>query len=244
VRVRKCCKRVIMLISPFIFLSGCLEFGSIEQPSSVLTGEIFTVFGAVTVAPEETCQPYFGIRLPNGWTIEGDTIPCTGVYNGTIIYDDDLSLEQESLSPSPEAYYWWVGAGNKYSSKDNGSVHSEIQIQTTNQTGCFSIDYMLGSSGITGLNYQRSDNHLIEVVDEYSPGELKAIVEADTVSLSWNAPFVSEGLIGYVVYRDGQIINTNPVTDTMFIDENPSEELHSYTISSLYDNADVYFLYN
>jgi hypothetical protein len=87
-------------------------------------------------------------------------------------------------------------------------------------------------------------HHLIEVVDEYSPRELKAIVEGDTVSLSWNAPFVSEGLIGYVVYRDGQIINTNPVTDTMFIDENPSEELHSYTISSLYDNADVYFLYN
>ena len=241
-RVRKCCKRVIMLISPMIFLSGCLEFESIEQPSSVLSNKTFTVLGAVTVAPEETCQPYFGIRLPNGWTIQGDAIPYTGVYNGTIIYDSDLAFEQESLSPSPEGYYWWVGAGNKYSSKINGSVHSEFQIQTTNQTGFFSIDYMLGGSALTGINYLRSDNHLIEVVDEYSPRELKAIVEGDTVSLNWFTPFVSEGLIGYDVYRDGQVINTNPVIDTMFIDENPSEELHSYTISSLYDNTDVHFL--
>ena len=231
------------LISVCFCVSGCLEFESIKQPSSVLPSETFMVFIEVTTTEHDN-PPYFGVCLPIGWAIQGDAIPYAGISNGTIIYDSDLALEQEGLSPSPEGYYWWVGSGNPVDS-EVGSVHGEIQIQTNNQTGRFYLDYMLGGAKPpmgSVLNYQRSNDHFIEVVDEYSPRELKAIVEEDTVSLSWDDPFVSEGLIGYVVYRDGQVINTNPVTDTMFIDKNPSEELHSYTISSLYDNSDVHFL--
>ena len=233
---------IIALISPFVILSGCVEFKSIEQPSSVLTDEVFTVFiEATTEDNSENGEPYFGIRLPKGWTIPGDAIPYTGVDidNVTIIYDRDLALEQESLSPSPQGYYWWVGAGDRVVSED-GPFYAEVQIQTDNQTGRFSLDYMLGYDSVRHLNEERSDDHLIEVVDEYTPRELRAVVEGDAVSLNWGAPLVSEGLIGYDVYRDGEIITTNPVLDTVYVDENPAQELASYTVSSLYDSGDVH----
>ena len=133
-RQKKWYLKVITLISPLVVLSGCLEFISIEQPSSVLPGETFTVFIEATKTDYNGGQPYFGVRLPVDWTVPGDAFPCTGVYNGTIIYDSNLALEQESISPSPEGYYWWVGAGNAVDS-EAGSVYGEIQIQTDNQTG-------------------------------------------------------------------------------------------------------------
>jgi hypothetical protein len=232
--------RTISLLIVFCFLlSGCLEFESIEQPSSVLAGETFTV-SVVVIVDHGEGRPYCGARLPTGWTIQGKTISYTGASNQTIHYDSALSLEQESISPSPEGYYWWVGSGNGEYLEDE-LVYAEVQIQTDGQTGRFSIDYMLGG-GPAGLNDQRSDNHLIEVVDEYSPRELHAIVEGDTVSLNWIAPARSEGLVGYDVYRDGQFINTDFVLDTVYVDQNPAEELLSYTISSIYDNDDVHFM--
>jgi len=226
-----------------VILSGCPEFKSIEQPSSVLEGRTFTVFIEATTFGGGDSEPYFGVRLPNGWTIPGDAIPFTGICDGTIVYDANLALEQESLSPSPAGYTWWVGTGSYEDSEgesEGGSVYAEVQIQTDYQTGRFSIDYFVGA----GLDFfaDRSDNHLIELVDEYTPREPQAVVQGATVSLSWGAPFISEGLTGYDVYRDGQIINTDPVVDTVYVDENPVQELVCYSISSLYDNGDVYLM--
>ena len=215
-----------MLMVIMILLPGCLWFKSISQPSSILPGEIFTVLIEATVEFDGshegpvTSAPYFGICLPNGWRIPGDVVTCTGVYNEEIIYDPNLALEKEDLNPAPEGYYWWVGDGNEVLSPVYGTAYGEIQIQTNEQMGLFSIDYMLGNS-FDGLRDQpRSDNHLIEVVDEYTPRELQAAVEGDMVSVSWMAPSASEGLVGYNVYRDGQLLNPNPIVETTYIDEN------------------------
>jgi len=88
---------LLLITSILVLLPGCLEFESIEQPSSVLPGELFTIRITVTADGEFVEPPYFGICLPLGWTIPGDAITCTGVYQGTIRYDPNLSLEQENL---------------------------------------------------------------------------------------------------------------------------------------------------
>jgi len=236
---------VVILISPFVFLSGCLEFASIDQPSSILPGEIFTVFIEATVEFDDDGNnaPYFGICLPNGWTIPGDAVACTGIYNEEIIYDPNLTLGQEDLSPAPEGYYWWVGDGNEVLSPVHGTVYGKIQIQTDEQTSLFSIDYMLSTSSLyEGLYAQRrSDNHLIEVVDEYTPREPQAVVEGDRVSVNWIAPITDEGLKGYNIYRDGQLINTNLLIDTEFSDEIASDGVYFYEISSVYNNSNEHF---
>jgi len=197
------------LMVVFFFFSGCLEFESIDQPSSVLPGETFTVFiEAKTASDWGIVNPFFGICLPEGWTIPGDAFSCSGVYNEDIVFDPNLALDQEALNPSPEGYYWWVGYGNAVD-VNAGSVYIEIQIQTINKTGLFSIDYMLGTSDFSvqgsygGLNLDRSNNHRIDVIDEYAPRELRAFIEKDGVLLSWIASFMDKGLKGYNVYRNG-----------------------------------------
>ena len=107
-------KKMVKLIVYFLLIlfSGCILFESVDQPTSALPGDIITVSIDVTTEGGSNA-PYFGVCLPSGWTIPGDAIPCTGVYNGTIYYDNSLAEEQENISPAPEGYYWWVGIGNE-----------------------------------------------------------------------------------------------------------------------------------
>ncbi len=230
------CLIIALMVVGFL-LSGCPEFKSIEQPSSVSPGESFTVsIEAMTRSNEyeEPIPPYFGICLPQGWTISGDAIACTGAYNEVITYDPNLALEQEALSPSPEGYYWWVGVGNGANAE--GSVYGEIQIQTGSQLGLYSIDYMLGNSH-DGLNQDRSDNHLICIVDEYTPRGLKTAFQGDSVSLSWVAPRISEEMVEYRVYRDGQLIDTVSDGSTEYTDEDLPGGVFHYSVSAVYDGG-------
>ncbi|MFC1763385.1 right-handed parallel beta-helix repeat-containing protein [Planctomycetota bacterium] len=50
----------------------------------------------------------------------------------------------------------------------------------------------------------------IDSGDEYTPRGLWAAVQGNSVLLSWAIPYISEELVGYNVYRDGQLINTIP----------------------------------
>jgi hypothetical protein len=49
---------------------------------------------------------------------------------------------------------------------------------------------------------------------------------------------MTEGLVGYNVYRDGQLLNPNPIVDTTYIDENLAGGVFYYSASSLYTNGD------
>jgi hypothetical protein len=221
-----------------LYLYGCPEFKSIEQPSSVSPGEIFTVFIEATASSEPGWNPesiYFGICLPLDWTIPGNAIACTGIYNEVITYDPNLALKQEALSPAPEGYYWWVGDGNQADVVD-GPAYSEIQIQTSGQLGLFSIDYMLGNSD-EGLDQDRSDNHLIYIVDGYTPRGLRTVVQVDSVMLTWTAPVMTKGVVGYNVYRDGQLINTIPDEDTEYADQDLVGGVFYYSVSAVYEDG-------
>jgi hypothetical protein len=232
--------RALLLITS-ILLSGCLEFESIEQPSSILPGELFTVRIAATAATTEgvSTQPYFGICLPLGWTIPGDAFSYTGVSQGTIRYDPNLSLEQENLSPAREGYYWWVGDGNDVNT-EGGAVFGEVPIQTDLQTGRYSLDYLLAPApGGGGLpNAQRSDNHIIDVVNEFTPRELNTVIQGNSVVLTWLPPMRSEGLAGYRVYRDGQLIHTGPAETTEVLDENLAAGVFYYSVSAVRGSGD------
>jgi hypothetical protein len=109
-------------------------------------------------------EPYFGVCLPVGWTIPGDSIQCGGAYEEVIHYDALITSWQESASPAPAGYYWWAGKGIPEGTAV-GNVFANLKIQTDSQLGEFSIDYMLGD-GYNGVNYERSNNHLIEITTD------------------------------------------------------------------------------
>ncbi|MFC2102947.1 right-handed parallel beta-helix repeat-containing protein [Bacteroidota bacterium] len=235
-------KNVFLIPILIIFLlSSCLYFQTINQPSISLPNEIITVSITVNTTGGED-QPYFGVCLPIGWTVPGDSLQCSGVYNEVIYYDSLISSEQEYASPAPQGYYWWAGKGAADTSAV-GEVYAELQIQTDNQTGIFSIDYMLGSShSWVGVNQLRSNNHIIEIVDEYTPSGLQVTVVGGFIILNWDEPSNTSGLLGYNIYRNEQKINAALVTNTTFTDENPLEGVHSYCVSSFYNNGGEFLI--
>ncbi len=220
--------------------SSAMWLRSIQQPHTVLPGETLSVsITAARSGERMDVQLYFGMCLPDNWTVSGGTFSWTGVYESAVVYDGDLALEQESTRPSPEGYYWWVGYGNQVD-VEPGVASAEVQIQTTDQSGLFFLDYMLGDSSY-GLNRDRSNDHVIECVDGYTPTQLEAVVEAGSVFLRWAAPSITEGLLGYNVYRDGELINTEPVSDQRYTDEDPVGGVSFYAVSALYEDGSEHF---
>jgi hypothetical protein len=230
---RKLMGSLIICVSVFL-LSGCIRFESVDQPTSALPADIITV-SIETFTQGGESRPYFGICLPDGWTIPSDAIQCAGVYNETIYYDPLVSDQQEAASPAPEGYYWWAGAGEGVQT-DSGSVYAEPEIQTDSQLGLFSIDYMLGER-YNGVNQDRSNYHPIGIVDEYTPRSLQASLEEYSIILNWEPPLITEGLLGYNFYRDQQMLNTNPLEDATFIDDSPHDGIIYYSVSSFYNDS-------
>jgi len=146
-----------------VFLSSCLFFQQINQPSISGPNEIVSVT-IIASTQGGSYEPYFGVCLPIGWTIPGDSIQCGGAYEEVVYYDSLISFIQDSVSPAPSGYYWWAGKGIP-NETSVGNVFANLKIQTDSKLGEFSIDYMLGD-GFHGVNYERSNDHLIEITTE------------------------------------------------------------------------------
>ena len=234
----------IIVISILILLTSCIFFENIYQPTKSLPNDIVTVSIHSTTEgtdPNTIHSPYFGLCLPIGWIIPGDSVECNGVYNKVIYYNDTLSIAQNAVSPAPAGYYWWVGKGIGVPTV-KGNVYADISIRTDNQIGNFSIDYMLGNSH-HGVNHQRSNDHEIEIIDdEYSPRGLQASVQGGSVKLNWRPPNNTSGLLGYNIYRDEEKINPIFVIDTIYSDPNPVEGIHHYKVASYYNNGNEHLI--
>jgi hypothetical protein len=247
-RLKACFFLCALLIVTSLCLSGCLEFKSIEQPSSVLPGELFTVLVEATLEERDHryigVTPIFGICLPVGWTIPGDTIAYTGVSQGSITYDPNI-LPRRGISPAPEGYYWWVGEGPTVwpSEYVPGTVFAEVSVQANLEACRYSLSYLLDSDPDVRVNpsrnyVERSDRHIIEVVDEWTPREMKALPLGSSVVLTWRPPLEKEGLTGYRVYRDGELLSTVPAETTEILDEDLAvDAVYHYSASAVYSDA-------
>jgi predicted outer membrane repeat protein len=232
-------KRALMtaICASAVLLSGCIEFRSIDQPTSALPNDLAAVDIEVFVQGTDSLwySPCFGICLPTGWTVSGDSIRCEGDYMETITFDSLYSSQQEDVSPAPDGYYWWVGIGPS-AYIDSGYVSATVEIQTNDQTGLFIIDYMLGES-YNGVNRERSDNHLIGIVDEYTPRGLAANLEASSTTLTWEPPLIVDGLMGYNLYRNQQMLNSELLSDSTFTDIDTDDGILRYAVSSIYSDS-------
>jgi len=57
-----------------------------------------------------------------------------------------------------------------------------------------------------------------------------------TVMVEWDAVTLS-GVTGYNIYRDGEKINTAPVTETEYLDNVPAEDEYCYTVATLVEGT-------
>ncbi len=68
------------------------------------------------------------------------------------------------------------------------------------------------------------------------PTNLAAVVAKQNVHLTWNAP--ARGLIGYNVYRDGNLLNTPAITDLFYDDLSLAPATYVYTVTAVYNEGE------
>ncbi len=155
-----------------LLITSCLKIDHVDQPAAAQVGEIITV----TVAANHTSafggiliQPYFGVHLPNGWTVV-PPLNYTGGYKGSIFYDDSLAAQMESIARKP-AYQWWAGIGNGHDPvlADTWAATGTLLIQSGNHAGIYYLDYMTGDSN-DGVNYDLRESIPITITGNYGAG--------------------------------------------------------------------------
>ena len=110
-------KRKGLLFLPLLMLLSITcnyFFQSVEQPFSADPYSTFEVKIAVSLEAEERGGiPYFGICLPNGWTVK-DSISYSGALSGRLIYSKEMSDSMETINNTADGYYWWVSVEGKW----------------------------------------------------------------------------------------------------------------------------------
>jgi acyl-[acyl carrier protein]--UDP-N-acetylglucosamine O-acyltransferase len=198
----------VVLIS-VLFLAGCFDFNFINQPYQADPNSSFEVELSAWASSQEGAKgkPYFGILLPIGWEVE-DSIEYAGITGnetGMLIYSDSLSQAMTIIEPPIDGYYWWVAADTIAIGGD--TYDFDFHIFTDNQAGSFFLDYMLGSGG-QGLNYRRSNDHLIiiGVPAGCAPEGIVFSTQAEVDNFQANYPGCSE-IAGDITISGNDIAN-------------------------------------
>ncbi|MCK5337942.1 MAG: hypothetical protein KAJ50_03985, partial [Bacteroidales bacterium] len=217
-------KIVIPAVLIFLmFLVSCHRFTFVNQPYSAEINTSFEVGISVTSdhgigAGHEWL--YFGIMLPEGWTVEDSIIFTYEANIGRLVYSDSASQTMSLIDPAPPDHYWWCARSTQETWWGSALNYQFTPvIYTDAQTGMYFLDYMVGD-GDNGLNNNRSNDHLItmgspEVVtvttaNDYCPGSLRdAIDRVDFYGMinfnlsAGDTIFLQEGLS---IYKDISII--------------------------------------
>jgi len=181
---------IAFLLIGILCFTGCYYFDFVNQPFSAEPGSSFEVEISVTIGPETGGNgiPYFGILLPLGWTVNDSIVFHYENTFGMLVYSDSLTQAMYGIEPVPLFYHWWVARGLGEIQFSTGWTYQfSPRINTVYQTGMYYLDYMVGDDQ-NGLNYKRSNDHLITVglpesvtvanSNDNGPGSLRNAIDA------------------------------------------------------------------
>jgi hypothetical protein len=244
---------VVTIIGLILFFSGCYEFDFVIQPTEAEKNSSFEVQVSITTDSEgdgAEYYPYFGIKLPVGWTVQ-DSIAFTHLDGtGILVYSDSLVQEMNLIDPPEDGYYWWVSAGTEPVIYIDADTYLFNPIITTDSsTGTFFLDYMAGDNyggeGRPGLNRTRSNDHFIGVdlaehvivtsSEDNGPGSLREALNlvAFDGSITFDIPSGSSITLGSELSVFKNIRLSGPVDDPISISGD-----HQTRIFNIYNNCE------
>ena len=183
-------RKQIYAVFVFMFLlTGCYDFDFINQPYTGDPESFFDVQISVTVTGNDYSRALFGALIPVGWTIS-DTLLYQNTTTGdtsSMVYSVESVQSMNGIDPPPAGYFWWVGIGEEEQYFDNFNFCMELRIFTDSQTGSFLLDYMLGDTNFQGINYARSNDHVITIdepesitvinTNDHGPGSFRDAID-------------------------------------------------------------------
>lgn len=222
----------------------------------------WTIIGATSVGFDWHVLMQSQTNTPEAYPQDGDSgfaqFTSYSIPKGdsAILTSPLISLEGE-INPEFSFWFYHYKAENAYGdaiqpviTTDEGLTFDELSepikanISDNGWTQySFSLDDYVGQSrvrvglkGISDYGYNIFvDNILVQASQLPPVTDLSATVNGRKVLLSWSDPvYESLELTGFNVYRDGAIINLEPVTDLSYEDDLADDFLHTYTVTALY----------
>lgn len=153
-----------------LFIMGCYQFRSINQPDTAYTNSYFDV----PIVAERDEDPnlteddwanelkdigLFGVMIPNGWTVD-DNIPYTIISknpslnnSGFLVYNAAHSQTLQDSIPAFAGYYWWGAITDRIAELTSlDSFYFTPRIRTNGQTGTFTLRYAIGDKNYWDRN--------------------------------------------------------------------------------------------
>nr|NQU94111.1 hypothetical protein [Bacteroidota bacterium] len=182
----------VLLILVLLF-PACYQFDFVNQPFTADSNSSFIVEISASTTDGDGAEhiPYFGIMLPEGWTVNDSIEFINDTVTGIFVYSDSLVQVMDTIDVPPAGYYWWVSMGANPVIYNYGDTYVfNPVINTDSHAGMFFLDYMLGSNyggSDGGINWARSNDHIISVgladsitvinTNDSGPGSLRAAID-------------------------------------------------------------------
>ncbi|MDR2972501.1 MAG: T9SS type A sorting domain-containing protein [Bacteroidales bacterium] len=154
----------------------------------------------------------------------------------------NLKAEQVSVTSKEVLLTWDASTSNTAGYnlyRDDVLINTELITSTTytDVVPEFGVQYTYQLYGVasTGAESEKYAEAKITLSNSAipPPANVQAIQQGNEliVSVTWASPL--SGLDGYNIYRDGEKINTELVTETEYLDEVPAEDKYCYTVTAV-----------
>jgi type IX secretion system substrate protein len=173
-----------------LFMVGCYEFSTIDQPVQAEINEFFDVQLVAKddgnpdndwTAPDLQNTGLFGVMLPDGWTV-ANNIPYfivstdpTYNNNGFLVFSAEHTATLQDSIATPPGYHWWgaktAGIADMYMFD---SLYFQPRITTDDKVGTFFLRYAIGDEDYWDRNPADdiSDPIQIEIIDHTGVNEV------------------------------------------------------------------------
>jgi len=123
-------------------------------------------------------------------------------------------------------------------------VWSAPSVTSTWEIAEVDLSAFSGNTIYIAFRYEGDDAHgwyLDDIIVDglspfYPPYNLQTQVDQFDVTLTWEAPAQKE-LIGFKIYRNGELIDASPIIETIYFDQNLEVGIYYYQVQAIYFNG-------
>ena len=124
----------------------------------------------------------------------------------------------------------------------NSNVSYKAGTEIVLQDGFHASSGSTFTAQIETLDCNGASSPLLTVVNACEPPtNLEVEIVNCGAAITWEAPEITDGLQGYNIYRDGAMLNEEPVSETTYLDTELENGTYAYKVSTMYDYCEESF---
>lgn len=209
-----------------VFLSGCPKFKSVTHANSVFIGDTLTLNVEIALNGENRNNLVFiDLIVPDRWYLVDTTLTLEGIQQLTPSYFSQIYGNGNSYRAVVNQY--------QYTSSETCSFQLKVLNADNLNSDPEEIIIRMHDDNLFNQSFQFN---IRSIINDSIPTQLAYVND----QVQWRASKNNNGLMGYHVYADGELIAEVAKNDPLFVEL--LDGIHHYTLSAKYENAEIFSL--